>query len=79
MNALKLGRLPDRTPVKLTIALLPDLHQRLISYADLYRQTYGLEEPVGELIPHMLEAFLSSDRAFMRSGLQAGIASKEGR
>jgi hypothetical protein len=66
MSSLKLGRLPDRTPVKLTIAILPELHERLASYADLYRETYGAEEPVTELIPHMLDAFLTSDRAFSR-------------
>ncbi|NIJ34958.1 DUF2274 domain-containing protein [Sphingomonas oligoaromativorans] len=78
MNALKLGQLPDRTPVKLAISVLPDLHQRLAAYAELYRQTYGIEEPVAELIPHMLEAFLASDRAFVR-GIQTGTVSKEGR
>jgi len=66
MSTLKLGRLPDRTPVKLTIAVRPELHERLVSYAELYRQTYGVEEPVAELIPHMLDAFLASDRAFSK-------------
>jgi len=36
MPELKLARLPDRTPVKLTISVLPDLHQRLGDYAALY-------------------------------------------
>ena len=66
MADLKLGRLPDRTPVKLTISVLPDLHQRLIAYAALYATTYGSEEPVAELIPAMLSAFLDSDHAFAR-------------
>jgi hypothetical protein len=66
MSSLKLPRLPDRTPVKLTISLMPDLHSRLANYAALYRTTYGIEEPVTELIPHMLEAFLASDRNFSR-------------
>lgn len=66
MADLKLARLPDRTPVKLTIAVLPDLHQRLAAYAAVYATTYGSDEPVAELIPAMLEAFLASDREFAR-------------
>lgn len=66
MTELKLPKLPDRTPVKLTINLLPDLHQALAEYAALYRDAYGTEESVSELIPFMLKSFVESDRAFMR-------------
>lgn len=64
---LKLPKLPDRTPVKLTITLNPELHQRLQSYAAVYRDTYGSPEPVADLIPYMLDAFLDSDRAYARA------------
>lgn len=64
---LKLPKLPDRTPVKLTVTLNPDLHQRLLSYAALYRETYGTAEPVADLIPYMLDAFLDSDRAYAKA------------
>lgn len=67
MADLKLGQLPDRTPIKLSISVLPDLHQALGEYAALYAETYGREESVAELIPAMLAAFLESDRAFVRS------------
>lgn len=66
MADLKLGQLPDRNPVKLSISVMPDLHQSLVEYAALYAQAYGQEEPVTELIPAMLAAFLESDRAFVR-------------
>lgn len=66
MNALRLQKLPDRTPVKLSISILPDLHQRLTEYAAAYAEHYGSEEPVTELIPAMLAAFLDSDREFVR-------------
>ncbi|MBP8672384.1 MAG: DUF2274 domain-containing protein [Sphingobium sp.] len=46
MVELKLGKLPDRTPVKLAITITPDLHQALADYAALYADTYGREEPV---------------------------------
>ena len=58
MVDLKLPQLPDRTPTKLTISVLPDLHQALTDYAALYAQTYGREEPLAELITAMLTAFL---------------------
>jgi hypothetical protein len=67
MAAIRLAKLPDRTAIKLTISMLPDLHQRLSEYAYFYRQTYEAEEPVGDLVPAMLAAFLSSDRSFVRS------------
>lgn len=64
MADLKLAQLPDRNPVKLSIWVMPDLHQSLVEYAALYAQAYGREEPVTELIPAMLAAFLASDRNF---------------
>lgn len=64
---LKLAKLPDRTPVKLSITVTPDLHETLHDCARCYAQTYGSEEPVTELIPHMLAAFLSADRGFAKA------------
>jgi hypothetical protein len=66
MADLKLPQLPNRTPLKLTIAVLPDLHQALTDYAALYAQTYHRDEPVAELIPAMLTAFLEGDKAFAK-------------
>ncbi|MHA6767468.1 DUF2274 domain-containing protein [Sphingobium ummariense] len=63
---LKLGKLPDRTPVKLSITITPDLQMSLQAYAVIYAQTYGVEEPVADLIPAMLATFLESDRTFVR-------------
>lgn len=67
MADIKLPQLPDRTPMKLTVSVMPDLHQALSEYAALYAKTYGRDEPVTELIPAMLAAFLESDRTFARS------------
>ncbi len=66
MAALRLGKLPDRTPVKVTISLPPELSEALTDYAALYREAYGEAEPVHELIPAMLARFLEGDRAFAR-------------
>lgn len=65
---MKLGKLPDRTLVKMTVVLTPGLAQRLREYAVFYEETYGNKEEVAELIPFMLEAFLDSDADFKRGG-----------
>ncbi|MEE4454331.1 DUF2274 domain-containing protein [Novosphingobium resinovorum] len=67
MLDLKLGKLPDRTPVKLAITITPDLQNALQAYAAFYAARYEVEEPVVELVPAMLAAFLESDRNFMRA------------
>lgn len=66
MVNLKLARLPDRTPVKIAIAVPPELHDRLIAYAAAYAETYGIEETVADLVPAMLGVFLDSDREFAK-------------
>jgi hypothetical protein len=70
MAYLKLSKLPDRTPVKITITIVPDLNRALQTYAELYRETYGETEPVAELIPHMLASFLEADRGFAKARKQ---------
>jgi len=64
---IKLSRLPDRTLVKLTINIRPDLKRALDDYATFYREQYGVEESIVELVPAMLASFLDSDRAFRRA------------
>lgn len=66
MPELKLGKLPDRTPVKLSITITPDLQAALQAYAAIYTEAYGVEEPVAELVPAMLASFIESDRSFVR-------------
>ena len=46
MPDLKLPKIPDRTPVKMTIQLLPDLADALQQYAAAYEQAYGKAETV---------------------------------
>lgn len=67
MAELKLPKLPDRTPVKLTISVTPELSRGLHDYAAAYETTYGQAESIADLIPYMLQAFLDSDRGFARS------------
>jgi hypothetical protein len=66
MADLRLPRLPDRTPVKIGIQVTPQLFADLTRYAGLYKEAYGQEEAIADLIPSMLTAFLDSDRAFAK-------------
>jgi|GEM_PF-260550 len=77
---LKLGKLPDRTPVRITITASPELNQGLRDYAALYRAAYGEAEAIADLIPFMLAAFLESDRGFakaVKEGQPATVSNEE--
>lgn len=67
MAMLRLGKLPDRTPIKLVISITPDLQFALNDYAALYTQAYGATESIADLIPSMLAAFLEGDREFQKA------------
>lgn len=65
--ALRLAKLPDRTPVKVTMTVSPELNRMLQDYAAFYAKTYGSEETVGDLCPYMLQAFMDGDRGFQKA------------
>lgn len=64
---LKLGPLPDRESAKITFTANADLKAALNDYAELYRQAYGKDEGLAELIPFMLDAFMNADAGFKRA------------
>ncbi len=63
VGKLRLGPLPKTETVKLTIAMTAALKDELDLYAAEFSQ---LHEPADAvvLIPHMLEAFIRSDRGY---------------
>lgn len=67
MPELKLGKLPDREPVKISFRASPELALMLRDYADAYHEAYGENEPIEELVPFILTAFLESDRSFAKA------------
>jgi hypothetical protein len=75
MAGLKLAKLPDRTSVRMTIAVSPELNRSLLAYAEAYCAAYGASEKISDLIPAMLEMFLASDKEFVRAYRNAGSAS----
>lgn len=64
---LRLEKLPDRTPVRLTLALDPETHAALTDYAAIYLATYGQEERAETLAAAMVESYLASDAGFRRA------------
>lgn len=68
MTKLRLGRIEDEKPVKVTIELPGAVHRDLARYADAHARETGIERPlpVERLIPPMIERFMASDRAFAR-------------
>ncbi len=64
MIELKLPKIPDPTPTKMTIEILPELAGALQQHANAYEEVYGTPEAVGDLIPHMLSAFINRDYGF---------------
>ena len=69
--SLKIGPLPDRTPVKLSLLIDPALKAQLDAYVSCYAEAYGEKPGVEVLVPVMLEAFLASDAGFKRARRKA--------
>lgn len=65
MSNLKLGPLPKVETVRVTVTMPKLLKDALDFYAEVHGKLYGPVDAVA-LIPHMLEAFIRSDRAFMQ-------------
>ncbi|MEL6694559.1 MAG: DUF2274 domain-containing protein, partial [Pseudomonadota bacterium] len=63
----RLAKLPDRTPIRMSVSIDPDLALALGDYVEIYGQTYGKPEKPETLIPAMLETFLGSDAGFKRA------------
>ena len=64
---LRLGPLPDAGTVKITITLPAPLKVQLDRYAELHSASFGTPVDAQTLVPLMLSAFLSRDRAFQRA------------
>jgi len=68
MPDLRLAKLPDRTPVKITFKASPELRRALEEYAAVYNAAYeGAAETVEDLIPFMLTAFMDADPGFKKA------------
>jgi len=61
---LRLGPLPKTDTVKVTVALTVALKEDLDRYAELHARTWKQPVDATLLIPHILEQFVSRDKAF---------------
>jgi len=75
--SLRLSKIPDRTPAKLTILLDSDILAALNDYAEIYEAAYGKREKIEQLAPEMIEIFLNSDGAFKRARKELQQRKKE--
>lgn len=68
MTKLRLGRIEDDKPVKITVEVPGVVHRDLVRYAEAHARENGLTQPLPpeRLIPPMLERFMAGDRAFAR-------------
>tara|TARA_R110000772_G_scaffold69345_4_gene153249 strand:+ start:852 stop:1130 length:279 start_codon:yes stop_codon:yes gene_type:complete len=71
---LKLSKLPNRTPVKITVTLPPNVHEDLTDYARIYEQTHGDSEKIEDLLPYIIAAFLDADKGFQKARRQLNTA-----
>jgi hypothetical protein len=74
---LRLGPLPRTDSIKISVSLGVELKERLDRYAKAHSQIWGEEVTGADLIPHILETFLRSDRAFKKLSAAAHTASRE--
>ena len=67
MPKLRLGRIQDDKPVRLTVELPAGLHRDLVAYGEAIGREAGTSaiEP-GKLVGPMLAKFIASDRGFTR-------------
>ncbi len=70
MTDLKLGPLPKNEIVRVSLSITKPLKDALDLYAQEYGQAYEPTDTI-TLIPHMLEAFLRSDKAFMKRHVES--------
>ena len=65
--SLKLGPIPDRKPVKLSLSLAPDVNDALNDYAAIHAREHGTEVKPGDVAGLMIERFLEGDTQFKRA------------
>lgn len=62
---LRLGPVPKMPQVRVTITLSAELKASLDRYAEIHALSTGESHGIVQLIPYMLQAFITNDRAFV--------------
>ncbi|WP_173934960.1 DUF2274 domain-containing protein [Chelativorans sp. Marseille-P2723] len=68
MTRLKLGRILDERPVKLTIEVSAPLHRKLLAYGEALARETGHTEPIlpAKIAPPMIAGYIDSDKEFAK-------------
>lgn len=68
MTRLKLGRIPDERPVKLTIEVPAPLHRKLIAYGEALAREMGETDPIppAKVASPMIAGYIDSDKEFTK-------------
>jgi hypothetical protein len=66
LTQLKISPLPRQETARLSITISKPLMEALELYAAEFRAEFSCESDVSALVPQMLEAFIRSDKAFMK-------------
>lgn len=66
MASLKLGRIADEKPVRLTAELPAAVHRDLIAYAEVLARETGQSIEPAQVVAPMLARFMATDRVFAK-------------
>ena len=66
INQLKISPLPRQESARLSITVSKPLMEALELYVADFKACFSCDADVASLVPQMLEAFIRSDKAFMK-------------
>src|ERR1700722_435970 len=66
MHEMKIAPLPRQESARLSITVSKPLMEALELYAADFKAYFSCDTDVASLVPQMLEAFIRSDKAFMK-------------
>jgi len=66
MNEMKIAPLPRQESARLSTTISKPLMEALELYAADFKAYFSCDTDVASLVPQMLEAFIRSDKAFMK-------------
>lgn len=66
MPDLRLGKLPNHSPTKLSLNLWSELDEHLKLYAERYSAQRGAKFSAADIAPQMLAEYIKADREFAK-------------
>lgn len=66
MTTIKLPRLPTEEQISVRFKMPAGKHAELLDYLVFFNEVHGSDADLHALLPHLVAAFLTEDRAFAR-------------